>query len=128
MKVHSFQPICNYQVYTLISPSESHKSIKNHNQNVATIDFTVSEYLSKTFCPLLSPEKIKSFLNVLKEKNIDLTESERIVLLNNRPKSDVEFYAMIEDCEERFNSDKLQELMDIMNDLFPVPESIEEDS
>ncbi|KAI8144739.1 RNA polymerase II [Fennellomyces sp. T-0311] len=93
--------------------------------------FFLTEYLKATPCSTQDEAQVKAFVDAMRA--YELTLAEKIQLLNLRPKSAVEIYLLIEECEERFSEDQLEELLQttlsvLPRDDDPVYEMEEEES
>lgn len=52
-------------------------------------------------------------------KSYDLTRMEKLQIVNLVPRSEVEFFAIVEECEDRFSEDQIAQVLDYVNDLYP---------
>lgn len=105
--------LCNAEVLACLSSSNTHNtttinSKKRSPQNVLTIDFEVAQYLHSTSPP---PPHTPALLDRLSQW--PLTRAERLMLVNLRPQSVVEFYVIVEECEERFAEDQIEAILAI---------------
>ncbi|KAG2237874.1 RNA polymerase Rpb4-domain-containing protein [Thamnidium elegans] len=108
--------ISNYEVLKLLEESqEAQKRVQNadplveYPEHLRTVQFELTEYLKETPCSTQTPEQVSDFLQALSK--YDLTKAEKLQILNWRPKSTVEIYLIIEECEERFSEEDLEEML-----------------
>ncbi|KAL3915259.1 MAG: hypothetical protein SGPRY_007301, partial [Prymnesium sp.] len=69
----------------------------------------VLAYLEQTDCVSQSREAIKKFCGAVRK--FKLTQAEVMQLVNSAPRSRVEVYLIIEECEERLTPAQVQELL-----------------
>ncbi|KAI9311262.1 HRDC-like protein [Dichotomocladium elegans] len=86
-------------------------------ENLRTIQFELTEYLNQSPCSTQDEAQVKSFLDAFSK--YDLMLAEKLQILNLRPKSPVELYLLIEECEERFGEQELEEMLQSILDLLP---------
>lgn len=72
-------------------------------------------YLEGTDCLSQSREAVKSFSTALHK--FKLTPAEVMSLVNTVPRSRVEVYLIIEECEERLSPEQVQELLQLCDEL-----------
>ncbi|QSL65293.1 hypothetical protein MERGE_002602 [Pneumocystis wakefieldiae] len=66
-------------------------------------------------------QSVKQVCNLTKELEIySLTKAEKLMIINARPDTLVELYALIEECEERFNLEQLQQILDLIHSKMPL--------
>jgi hypothetical protein len=78
---------------------------------VLTINFELTQYLQAH--GTVSTRTVARFLHEL--ARFQLTKAERLVLVNLRPRTLVEFHAVVEECEERFGEDEIETILAIFN-------------
>lgn len=57
------------------------------------------------------------------EKEKRLTKGERLLLVNHAPTSEIELYSLVEEIEERFTMDQIQDLLAIVGAHLPIDQS-----
>ncbi|RLV93500.1 DNA-directed RNA polymerase III subunit RPC9 [Spathaspora sp. JA1] len=57
----------------------------------------------------------------------ELMKVEKLQIVNNLPRSMVTLYSLVEECDQRFNEDICQGILDKINELFPLEEEEEEE-
>ncbi|CAF0798340.1 unnamed protein product [Brachionus calyciflorus] len=136
--------LSNSEVYTLLKETKEKSADKiikkknldpnssNFNTNVdkhlPTIVYESLKYLEKTPCVKQTPEIVANFLAKLDEKNkeLNLTKVEKLQLLNQRPLSAVDLQCLIEDSEERFTIEQMDDLLDFVLNNLPDNQESEE--
>ncbi|KAG2199727.1 hypothetical protein INT47_012863 [Mucor saturninus] len=108
--------ISNYEVLKLLEESqEAQKQVQiadpsvEYPEHLRTVQFELTEYLKETPCSTQTPQQVSDFLDAL--SRFALTRAEKLQILNWRPKSTVEIYLIIEECEERFSEEDLEEML-----------------
>lgn len=98
------------------------------DKHLPTVIYESLRYLERTPCAHQSPSVVRDFLRKLEERreHFPLTKAERLQLLNQRPSSAVELQVLIEDNEERFSLEQMDELLEFVLDN--LPESNQADS
>ena len=79
-------------------------------------------YLEQTECMGQTRESIITFTTAVAKFN--LTQAEMISLVNTAPRSRVEVYLIIEECEERLSPDSVAELLQLCNRLHATNEQL----
>ncbi|GBN12495.1 DNA-directed RNA polymerase III subunit RPC9 [Araneus ventricosus] len=91
-------------------------------QRLNTVVYETVKYLEEMPCATQTPESVRNFLTAIQPYS--LTKAEKLQLLNMRPTSLVEIQLLIEESEERFNEDQMNEILAaIAETLPPAPES-----
>ncbi|KAI8096633.1 RNA polymerase II [Halteromyces radiatus] len=116
--------ISNFEVYSLLQERNDYQKQVLANQpnveypeHLRTIQFEVIEYLKGTPTSTQSVDQVKNFLDQLQPYS--LTLGEKLQILNLRPRSAVEIYLLIEECEERFNEEDLENMLSIIINTLP---------
>ncbi|EMR10675.1 hypothetical protein PNEG_01373 [Pneumocystis murina B123] len=118
--------LTNYEVLRHIYEEELQKkhNIDNTgskqfiNENLSTIQFQLRKYLEELPA---KKQSAKQVCNLTKELEIySLTKAEKLMIINARPDTLVELYALIEECEERFNLEQLQQILDHIHSKMPL--------
>ncbi|KAG2195603.1 hypothetical protein INT46_002327 [Mucor plumbeus] len=124
--------ITNYEVLRLLEESqEAQKQVQKADQSVEypehlrTVQFELTEYLKETPCSTQTPEQIKHFMDAISQ--YELTKAEKLQILNLRPKSTVEIYLLIEECEERFTEEDLEQMLSNILTTLPRDDDFEEE-
>lgn len=118
--------LSNYEVLTLLSDLQTGKGQKKPNTSqthLATVSYETVKYLENTPCAKQSPEIISKFMTAIQPYN--LTRSEKLQLLNQRPSTAVEIQLIVEESEERLTEDQIYELLDVVKEHLPGGEEEE---
>jgi len=99
----------------------------NIDKHLPTVIYESLRFLELTACINQSQDLISNFLRKLdaRKAEFNLTKIEKLQLINQRPISAVELQVLIEDSEERFTLEQMDELLDIVLESFPIEESSE---
>ncbi|RWS20582.1 DNA-directed RNA polymerase III subunit RPC9-like isoform X2 [Leptotrombidium deliense] len=111
--------LSNLEVLTILREMKSKKRIKEQ-KNVATIAYETCKYLEETPCKHQSAESVVNYLKVMKEKAFRLTKAEKLQILNQRPSTLIEVQLLIEENEERFSEEALNEMLAVVEETLPV--------
>lgn len=84
------------------------------NLNFHYLVYESLRYLEKTPCVNQTPYIVTEFLRKCDDpkNNLKLTKIEKLQLLNHRPDTSVELQYLIEDSEERFTLEQMDELLE----------------
>ena len=108
--------LSNYEVYSLLQDiktgKKGQKQPNKYMNQLATITYSTLKYLEGTPCKSQSGETFQNFMKALVPFN--LTKSEKLQLLNQRPTSAVEIQLIIEESEERLTEEQIEELLEII--------------
>lgn len=94
----------------------------NVDKHLPTIVYESLRYLERTPCIHQSPEIVNDFLRKCQERESEfkLTKIEKLAIINHRPQTAVELQVLIEDAEERFTVDQIDQLVDFVLTNLPV--------
>jgi hypothetical protein len=96
----------------------------NIDKHLPTVVYESLRFLEKTACVNQTPEIISNFLKKLEQRqDFKLTKFEKLQLINLRPASAVELQVVIEDSEERFTLEQMDELLEFV--LVNLPDNSE---
>ena len=70
----------------------------------------VEKFLEKSPCAQQTPERIKSFLQVLSKYK--LKSSEKLQILNTCPMKPVDLHILIEECDTRFSDEEVDTILE----------------
>jgi hypothetical protein len=94
-------------------------------ENLNTITYELRRYLYDTPAGTQTAPVVVKFLNALNKYS--LSRFEKLQLLNFRPCSEVLFLRLVEGGEERFSSEKIAEILDLVETTLPPPAEVGED-
>jgi len=114
--------LSNYEVLQLLQNLRDNDSRKQLG-SLATIKYKTVKYLESSPCANQSDDIVATFLKAVQKFN--LTKSEKLVLLNLRPTTEVEIQLIITESEDRLTEEEIQELLTIIEETLPIsqPES-----
>jgi hypothetical protein len=135
--------LCNNEVYSLLKQIKQDQALKlikkknikladanniddiNIDKHLPTIVYESLRYLEKTPCVYQSTLIVNEFLRKCEEKKdqFKLTKIEKLQILNLRPSSAVELQYIIEDSEERFTIEQMDELLEFVQYNLPTDSS-----
>ena len=72
----------------------------------------VEKFLGKSPCSQQTPERIKSFLQVLSKYK--LKSSEKLQILNTCPMKPVDLHILIEECDTRFSDEEVDTILKLI--------------
>lgn len=106
--------LSNAEVLDLLKEVGSRgKKSKKSQSNTATILYETMKYLEET--PAASIPHVDMIRDLcLKLKSFQLTKSEKLEIINHLPTSLVELQLVIEESEERFTEDQMNEMLNII--------------
>lgn len=85
----------------------------------------VSEYLKNSPCSEIKTDedlvKIMTFLN-----GFDLVKVEKLQIINCLPRTMVHLYSLIEECDQRFDQEVCEKILNKIEELFPSEEAHDE--
>lgn len=106
-------------------PNDQKKYKRSFNPDLETVTKEVVSYLEKTTTAQQSVELITSCMNKLAK--FQLEKIEKLQIINSAPHSLVNLYAIVEECDQRFTEEESQEILDIVEELFPQEAAVEGD-
>jgi DNA-directed RNA polymerase subunit F len=112
--------LSNLEVLELLQePIPGHLSKVKEFQEYRTAIHTAKGFLKQAMMPssAQTTNQIQSFLEEI--KSWPLTKMEKLTLVNTRPTNVVELMVVIEDCETRFSQEKLQAILDLLDQHLP---------
>ncbi len=120
--------LSNYEVYNLLKETKEKQDLKYKNQrnqqtdkHLPTIVYESLKYLEKTSSIQQNKEIIENFVEKCHQFN--LTKTEILQLLNQRPTSAVELQLIVEDSEERFTLGQMDDILEFINNNLPLNNS-----
>ncbi|CAM0141319.1 hypothetical protein VKS41_003979 [Umbelopsis sp. WA50703] len=126
--------LSNYEVLQLLNERiEGQKQRRKEDSNIEypenlrTIQFEIKTALENSPCSTQDESQVAAFLEEMKTWR--LTKGEKLQILNLRPKTPVDLHILIEECEERYGPEELEQFLELILKLLPRDddEVIEED-
>jgi hypothetical protein len=130
--------LTNFEVYSLLKQTKEDlanrllarkKNINNNSaeinvdKHLPTIVYESLRYLEKRPCAQQSAEIVSNFLAKCNETDsrFKLTKVEKLQLINQRPVNAVELQSLIEDSEERFSIEQMDDLLEFVHRNLVTP-------
>ena len=103
--------LTNVEVLELLEERRAERVVAPHN-NVAQLDrehveLQTMRYLKASPIRDATGESVIAGLNALRKLDLVLTEGEMVQLANHLPVCEVEVYAIVEECSERFTTEQV---------------------
>ncbi|KAI5964216.1 uncharacterized protein KGF55_002158 [Candida pseudojiufengensis] len=96
--------------------------------NLEIITKDILQFIQNSNSNLINEPTIENFKKMMEFLNqFELMKVEKLQIMNQLPRSLVVLYLLIEDCEERFNEEQSQGIIDKIQELFPIEQTYEED-
>ncbi|XP_037935090.1 DNA-directed RNA polymerase III subunit RPC9-like [Teleopsis dalmanni] len=114
-----------YSLYSNLEVMETLKNSKDTKKkyglrNLATISYETLQYLEDTPCKVQSKPSIATFLKSIEPYK--LTSNECLMITNDPPTCALHVQLLVEDSEERFTEQQVNELLDIVKQHFSLEE------
>lgn len=86
----------------------------------------LSSYLDSSPCATItSSDSFKGLMIHL--NSFELMKVEKLQIVNSLPRSMVHLYALVEECDQRFDEDICEGILNKINELFPIEEQDEDE-
>lgn len=128
MQIVTKEPVLltNYEVYAFLNESKKAKQDRPRSkgyklEGLCTVEFECLDYLESSASKNQTAEHISVFLTKLKP--FALTRAEKVQIINTRPCNIVTLHVVIEECEERFNQEQLEQILEIIAECLPPLEA-----
>ena len=113
----------NYEVLQLLkevsfNTRKKQKERKQGKSNLPTIVYETTKYLKESPSSCITDDATFREL-LIQLKPFNLTKSEKLDIVNHMPNSLVELQLLIEDNEERFSEDDMQNILGIISSFVP---------
>lgn len=106
------EELSNRQVLDLVKNYTSKKQ-----KNLATILYETTSYLESSPAASSSTQQLAKFLDMLKEKQYELSKMEKIQLVNLKPQNETELILTIDNIEEKLNEEQRVELLEMIKNV-----------
>jgi hypothetical protein len=134
--------LCNFEVaehlnsikskYNWTFKEEENDKKKNKKRftacglNLEEITRDLSSYLENNSSSMITTQE--AFKELMIHLNcLDLMKVEKLQIVNSLPRSMVHLYALVEECDQRFNEETCEGIINKINHLFPIEEQEEEE-
>ncbi|CUM55647.1 unnamed protein product [Debaryomyces tyrocola] len=134
--------LCNFEVaehlnsikskYNWTFKEEENDKKKNKKRftacglNLEEITRDLSSYLENNSSSMITTQD--AFKELMIHLNcLELMKVEKLQIVNSLPRSMVHLYALVEECDQRFNEETCEGIINKINDLFPIEEQEEEE-
>mmetsp|Transcript_189 Transcript_189/g.219 ORF Transcript_189/g.219 Transcript_189/m.219 type:complete len:166 (-) Transcript_189:60-557(-) len=94
--------------------------------NLEEITRDLSSYLENNSSSAITTQE--GFKDLMIHLNgLELMKVEKLQIVNSLPRSMVHLYALVEECDQRFDEETCEGIINKINDLFPIEQEEEED-
>lgn len=118
--------LSNFEVLDLL---RSRGADKGPLSKLVPSELKVYNYLIPTPAGTQNTESLKNFLADTEPFNF--TAAEKLQVLNSRPSTEVEVHLIVEDCDERLSSERVEQFLAVVEQTLPpapsVPGAVEAD-
>ncbi|GAV57560.1 RNA_pol_Rpb4 domain-containing protein, partial [Cephalotus follicularis] len=112
-------PLTNFEVLDFINSKGASRDTTRVIAPIAPSEYKVYDYLADSPACNQTREKIYEFLE--RSKRYNLAKAEMLNIINICPTSLVEIDPIIEQCEDRFEGNRLDELVQVVVEMFSPP-------
>ncbi|KAK4855706.1 hypothetical protein QYF36_010059 [Acer negundo] len=109
--------LTNFEVLDFLRSRGASKDATRVLAQIALSEFKVYDHLEESISRNQTRLKINEFVE--KCKRFKLAKAEVLNIINVRPSSPAEIFAIIEQAESRFETEQLQELVDLVTEVLP---------
>ncbi|XP_041977205.1 DNA-directed RNA polymerase III subunit RPC9-like [Aricia agestis] len=114
--------LCNYEVMQILQQLKDNTQKKHKREgSLATVTYETVHYLQDTECKNQSAEKIEGFLEAM--KSFKLTKSEKLMMVNTPPRTELEIQLIVQESEERLSEEDVAKIIEIVNKFLPAGSS-----
>ncbi|CAM9023966.1 unnamed protein product [Wickerhamomyces anomalus] len=101
------------------------KKKRAYNPNLESISRDVTSYLSKSPTALQTVDNITQAMKDLSQYKLEKVE--KLQIINSAPYSLVNLYSIVEECDQRFSEQEIEDILQIVQTHFPQQEVDEEE-
>ncbi|CAH1645859.1 unnamed protein product [Spodoptera littoralis] len=114
--------LCNYEVMQILQQLKDSTQKKHKREgSLATVTYETVHYLQDTDCKKQNPASIKKFLDGL--KNLKLTKTEKLMMVNTPPRTELEIQLIAQESEERLSEEDVRKIIKLANECLPANDS-----
>lgn len=115
--------LTNREVLSVLQQAKAKSTKQKHMFKHNTIVFEADKYLKSTPAASQNEEVVKKLMTELSGM-FKLTAPEILQIVNLRPKSNVELSMIIEEAEERYSDEKMEEILQLILSNLPDTEEV----
>ncbi|CAG9784006.1 unnamed protein product [Diatraea saccharalis] len=96
---------------------------KKHKREglLATVTYETVHYLQNSECKHQNARSIEMFLEAMKP--FKLTKSEKLMMINTPPRTELEIQLIVQESEERLSEEEVRKIISIANEILPSSDS-----
>lgn len=114
--------LCNFEVMQILQQLKDNTQKKHKREgSLATVTYETVHYLQGTECKTQNAQSIQKFLEAMKQ--FKLTKTEKLMMVNTPPRTELEIQLIVQESEERLSEDDVRKVIDIVNEHFPPVEA-----
>ena len=121
--------LTNREVLDSLEERRARREVAAHNnialQDREQVELNALRYLKASTAKDATSETVVAGLNAIKKLKLELTEGEMVQLANHVPVSEVEIYAIVEECAERLDASQVELLLQTIRETLMTPEARE---
>ncbi|XP_054160153.1 DNA-directed RNA polymerase III subunit RPC9-like [Oppia nitens] len=106
--------LSNSEVLSLLKEIQEKRRKLKDNKQLATIAYESINFLEDSAANTTTDDQIQQFLIAVKD-TFRLTKAEKLQIINQRPITLVELQLLIEENEERFSEEAMDQLLTLIN-------------
>ncbi|CAH2237382.1 DNA-directed RNA polymerase III subunit RPC9-like isoform X1 [Pararge aegeria] len=111
--------LCNYEVMQILQKLKDNTQKKHKREgSLATVTYETVHYLQDTECKNQSAESIQKFLEAM--KGFKLTKSEKLMMVNTPPRTELEIQLIVQESEERLSEEDVRKIIELANEFLPA--------
>ncbi|KAJ8725905.1 hypothetical protein PYW08_004088 [Mythimna loreyi] len=110
--------LCNYEVMQILQQLKDSTQKKHKREgSLATVTYETVHYLQDTECKKQNAQSIQKFLEAM--KNFKLTKTEKLMMVNTPPRTELEIQLIVQESEERLSEDEVRKVIELVNEFLP---------
>uniref|UniRef100_A0A2A4IZ51 DNA-directed RNA polymerase III subunit RPC9 n=1 Tax=Heliothis virescens TaxID=7102 RepID=A0A2A4IZ51_HELVI len=115
--------LCNFEVMQILQQLKDSTQKKHKREgSLATVTYETVHYLQDTDCKKQNPQSIQNFLEAMKK--FKLTKTEKLMMVNTPPRTELEIQLIVQESEERLSEDDVRQIIELANEFLPPNDSI----
>ncbi|KAJ2952997.1 hypothetical protein O0L34_g7375 [Tuta absoluta] len=114
--------VCNYEVMQILQELKDNTQKKHKREgSLATVTYETVHYLQDTECKKQNAQSIQKFLEDMKQ--FKLTKTEKLMMVNTPPRTELEIQLIVQESEERLSEDEVKKIIETVNKHLPADDS-----